>query len=179
MRALDIDADAKAASVQTGITAGEYTTATGEAGLVTGLGDAGLVGLGGITLAGGVGFLARKNGLIIDDLLAVALVTADGEVVEVTEESDADLFGVSEAARVTWRRDALHATTPRDLGDRRRDDDLARDPEVIIGFLEAAEAAEGALDHRQRPAVAADAVHSRGCGWQAGADGPLRLRWTD
>jgi FAD/FMN-containing dehydrogenase len=71
MKALDIDADAKTASVQTGITAGEYTTATGEAGLVTGLGDAGSVGLGGITLAGGVGFLARKNGLTIDDLLAV------------------------------------------------------------------------------------------------------------
>ena len=62
MKALEIDADAKTASVQTGITAGEYTVATGEHGLVTGLGDAGSVGIGGITLAGGVGFLVRKNG---------------------------------------------------------------------------------------------------------------------
>src|SRR5882724_10893091 len=45
LKALEIDADAKTASVQTGITAGEYTKATGEAGLVTGLGDAGSVGL--------------------------------------------------------------------------------------------------------------------------------------
>ena len=142
MRALDIDADAKAASVQTGITAGEYTTATGEAGLVTGLGDAGSVGLGGITLAGGVGFLARKNGLTIDDLLAVVLVTADGEVVEVTEESDADLFwalrgGESNfgvATRFTLR---LHEISEIVGGMMI----LPATPEVITGFLEAAEAA--------------------------------------
>ena len=55
MKALDIDADAKTAWVETGITAGEYTIATGEQGRVTGLGDTGSVGIGGITLAGGVG----------------------------------------------------------------------------------------------------------------------------
>ena len=79
MKALDIDVDEKTAWVETGITAGEYTNATGEHGLVTGLGDAGSVGIGGITLAGGIGFLARKNGLTIDDLLAADVVTADGE----------------------------------------------------------------------------------------------------
>ena len=48
--------------------------ATGERGLATGLGDTASVGLGGITLAGGIGFLLRRNGLAIDDLLAAEVV---------------------------------------------------------------------------------------------------------
>jgi FAD/FMN-containing dehydrogenase len=92
MKSLEIDADGKTAWVETGITAGEYTKATGEHGLVTGFGDAGSVGIGGITLAGGIGFLVRKNGLTIDDLLAAEVVTADGEVVEASESNEPDLF---------------------------------------------------------------------------------------
>ena len=53
-----------------GLTAGEYTDAAGAHGLATGFGDTGSVGIGGITLGGGVGFLVRKHGLTIDDLLA-------------------------------------------------------------------------------------------------------------
>ena len=63
MRALDIDADAHTAWVQSGLTAGEYTAAVVEHGLVTGFGDTGSVGIGGITLGGGVGYLVRKHGL--------------------------------------------------------------------------------------------------------------------
>src|SRR5689334_6332110 len=48
MKSLDIDPDARTVWVETGITAGEFTNATGEHGLVTGLGDAGSVGIGGI-----------------------------------------------------------------------------------------------------------------------------------
>ena len=92
MKSLEIDADAKTAWVETGIKAGEYTNATGEQGFVTGFGDSGSVGIGGITLAGGIGFLVRKNGLTIDDLLAAEVVTADGEVVEASEDSEPDLF---------------------------------------------------------------------------------------
>ena len=61
-------------------------------GLVTGFGDAGSVGIGGITLGGGVGFLVRKHGLTIDSLLAAELVTADGEVVTADEDTNPDLF---------------------------------------------------------------------------------------
>lgn len=50
MRSLDIDADAKTAWAETGIRAGEYTSAVGERGRATGLGDTGSVGIGGITL---------------------------------------------------------------------------------------------------------------------------------
>ena len=74
------------------MTAGEYTNAAGERGRATGLGDTGSVGIGGITLAGGIGFLVRKNGLTIDDLLAAEVVTADGKIVQASEESEPDLF---------------------------------------------------------------------------------------
>jgi FAD/FMN-containing dehydrogenase len=55
--------------------AGQYTTAAGAYGLATGFGDTGSVGIGGLTLGGGVGYLVRKYGLTIDDLLAAELVT--------------------------------------------------------------------------------------------------------
>jgi FAD/FMN-containing dehydrogenase len=92
MKAIEIDADGRAAWAQAGATAGEYTRASGERGLATGFGDAPTVGLGGITLSGGVGYLTRRNGLTIDDLLAAELVTADGELVEVNAENHDDLF---------------------------------------------------------------------------------------
>jgi FAD/FMN-containing dehydrogenase len=92
MKALDIDAEARTAWAETGLTAGEYTTAAGEHGLATGFGDTGSVGIGGLTLGGGAGYLVRKHGLTIDALLAAEVVTADGEVLEVDDESHPDLF---------------------------------------------------------------------------------------
>ncbi len=92
MNAVEIDADGRSAWAQTGITAGAYTNATGEHGLATGLGDTATVGLGGITLGGGIGYLVRKNGLAIDDLLAAEVITADGELLEVDAEHHPDLF---------------------------------------------------------------------------------------
>ena len=92
MRALEIDVDGRTARAETGLTTGEYTTAAAAHGLATGFGDTGSVGIGGITLGGGVGFLARKHGLTIDDLLAAEVVTADGEVLTVDEASHPDLF---------------------------------------------------------------------------------------
>ena len=75
-----------------GLTAGQLTAATDEHGLAVGFGDTGSVGVGGITLGGGVGYLARKHGLTIDNLLAAEVVTADGEVRHVDAESDPELF---------------------------------------------------------------------------------------
>src|SRR5204862_802762 len=57
MNAFEIDGDGRTAWTQTGITAGDYTAAAGEHGLATGFGDAPTVGVGGLTLGGGVGFL--------------------------------------------------------------------------------------------------------------------------
>jgi FAD/FMN-containing dehydrogenase len=92
LRALDIDPDQRTAWAQTGLTAGEYTTATAAHGLGTGFGDTGSVGIGGITLSGGVGYLVRKHGLTIDSLLAAELVTADGELLRVDEQTHPELF---------------------------------------------------------------------------------------
>jgi FAD/FMN-containing dehydrogenase len=92
MKALEVDPQRRTAWAQTGLTAGEYTAAAGAHGLATGFGDTGSVGIGGLTLGGGVGFLVRKHGLTIDDLLAAELVTADGESLHVDAETHPDLF---------------------------------------------------------------------------------------
>jgi FAD/FMN-containing dehydrogenase len=92
MRALDIDVEGRTAWVEPGLTAGEYTMAAGALGLATGFGDTGSVGIGGITVGGGVGYLVRKHGLTIDDLLAADVVTADSELLHVDAESHPDLF---------------------------------------------------------------------------------------
>jgi hypothetical protein len=92
MKALEIDAKRRTAWAETGLTAVEYTAAADAHGLATGFGDTGSVGIGGITLGGGVGYLVRKHGLTIDDLLAADVVTADGEVLRVDAETHPDLF---------------------------------------------------------------------------------------
>ncbi|WP_326653164.1 MULTISPECIES: FAD-binding oxidoreductase [unclassified Streptomyces] len=92
MRALEIDVEARTAWAETGITAGEYAEAAAEHGLATGFGDGRLVGVGGITLGGGIGYLTRKHGMTIDDLLAAEIVTADGELLVVDEHDHPDLF---------------------------------------------------------------------------------------
>jgi FAD/FMN-containing dehydrogenase len=92
MTALEVDRRTGTAWAQTGLTAGAYTKAVGADGLATGFGDTGSVGIGGLTLGGGVGFLVRKHGLTIDNLLAAELVTADGRVLLVDDEHHPDLF---------------------------------------------------------------------------------------
>ncbi len=92
MKALQIDTEQRTAWAETGLTAGEYTTVAGTHGLATGFGDTGSVGIGGITLGGGVGYLVRKYGLTIDDLLAAEVVTADGELLHADAGTHPDLF---------------------------------------------------------------------------------------
>src|SRR5215212_8055000 len=92
MKKLELDVEGRTAWAETGLTAGEYTAAVGAHGLATGFGDTGSVGIGGVTLGGGVGYLVRKHGLTIDDVLAAEIVTADGELLRVDAESHPDLF---------------------------------------------------------------------------------------
>jgi FAD/FMN-containing dehydrogenase len=61
-------------------------------GLVISSGDTASVGVGGLTLSGGIGWMVRSQGLALDNLLAVELVTASGEVVVADREHNADLF---------------------------------------------------------------------------------------
>jgi FAD/FMN-containing dehydrogenase len=89
---LAVDLEGRTAWAQAGLTAGAYTAAVGAHGLATGFGDTGSVGIGGLTLGGGVGFLVRKLGLTIDSLLAAEVVTADGRILQVDGERHPDLF---------------------------------------------------------------------------------------
>src|SRR5687767_13074830 len=92
MRDLQIDVERRTAWAETGLTAGEYTTTANAYGLATGFGDTGSVGIGGITLGGGIGYLVRKYGLTIDNLLAAEVVTADGQIRQVDANTRPDLF---------------------------------------------------------------------------------------
>jgi FAD/FMN-containing dehydrogenase len=92
LTSLDIDIERRTAWAETGLTAAEYAVAAGAHGLATGFGDTGSVGIGGLTLGGGVGLLVRKHGLTIDDLLAAEIVTADGERLHTDAETHPDLF---------------------------------------------------------------------------------------
>ena len=92
LHALEIDGEARTAWAGTGLTAGEYTRAAAAQDLATGFGDTASVGIGGITLAGGIGFLVRAQGMTIDSLLGAEVVTADGEVRAVDEDHEPDLF---------------------------------------------------------------------------------------
>ena len=89
---LDIDPVARTAWAGSGVTAGQYTTAAAEHNLATGFGDTGSVGLGGLITGAGVGYLARRDGLTIDNLLAAEIVTADGQLREVDAQHEPDLF---------------------------------------------------------------------------------------
>jgi FAD/FMN-containing dehydrogenase len=146
MRALDLDTEARTAWAETGLTAGEYTTAAAAHGLATGFGDTGSVGIGGITLAGGVGYLIRKHGLTIDDLLAAEVVTADGQLVRADAEEHPDLFwalrggggNFGVATRFQFRLHPLAQAVGGMLL-------LPASAEAVAGFIALAEAAPEAL----------------------------------
>jgi FAD/FMN-containing dehydrogenase len=142
MKALDIDPVRHTAWAETGLTAGEYATAAAKHGLATGFGDTGSVGIGGITLGGGVGFLLRKHGLTIDDLLAAEVVTADGDLLYTDHETQPDLFwairggggNFGVATRFNFRLHQLESFVGGMLF-------LPATPDVIASFVTEAEAA--------------------------------------
>ena len=146
LRDLAIDVDGRTAWAQAGLTTGEYTAAAAAHGLVTGFGDTPSVGIGGITLGGGLGFLSRKHGLTIDHVLAAEVVTADGDVLEVDAERHPDLFwalrgGGGNFGVVTRLRYRLHEVREV-LGGMLI---LPADPQVLPRFVEFADAAPDEL----------------------------------
>jgi FAD/FMN-containing dehydrogenase len=92
MKAIDIDVDGRTVWAESGLTAVELSQALDAHDLAVGFGDTGSVGIGGITLGGGVGYLVRKYGLTIDALIGAEIVTADGRFVRVDAEHEPDLF---------------------------------------------------------------------------------------
>ena len=146
MKALNIDARQRSAWAETGLTAGEYTQAANAYGLATGFGDTGSVGIGGLTLGGGVGYLVRKYGLTIDDLLAAEIVTADGQLLRVDHQTHPDLFwairggggNFGVATRFQFRLHELATVVGGMLV-------LPATPEIIAAFIAEAQAAPDEL----------------------------------
>ncbi len=92
MRGVRVDPKGRRAWVQGGALWGDVDHETQRHGLATTGGIVSHTGVGGLTLGGGVGWLMRKHGLTIDNLLAVDVVTADGELLRASEDEHPDLF---------------------------------------------------------------------------------------
>jgi len=92
MNAVDVDPAAQIARVQAGATWGDVDHETQAFGLAVPGGQDPNIGVAGLTLGGGVGWLSRKYGLTCDNVRAVELVTADGNLVRATEDDHAELF---------------------------------------------------------------------------------------
>ena len=142
MKAIAIDPATKTAWADAGVKAVELAEAASPHGLAIGFGDAGSVGVGGITVGGGVGFLSRKHGLTIDSLLAAEVVTADGRIHQVSATAEPDLFwairgGGGNFGIVTRFQFQLH-NVPSVVGGILM---LPATPEVITGFVRLAGAA--------------------------------------
>jgi FAD/FMN-containing dehydrogenase len=139
---LDIDVENRTAWVGSGLTAVQVCAALAEHGLAIGFGDTGSVGVAGITLGGGVGYLVRAFGLTIDSLLAAEVVTADGRILHTDAQSHPDLFwairgGGGNFGVVTRFQFRLHPLAGIVGGMLM----LPATPETIAGFIAAAEAA--------------------------------------
>jgi FAD/FMN-containing dehydrogenase len=140
--AIEIDPEARVAWAGSGVTAAAFTEAAGAHGLAVGFGDTGSVGLGGLTLGGGIGYLVRKLGLTIDALLAADVVTADGQLRRTSAESEPDLFwairGGGGNFGVVTRFQFRLAEVPAAYGGILI---LPATPDVLVGYLERSAAA--------------------------------------
>jgi FAD binding domain/Berberine and berberine like len=92
MKGIRVDPEARIARAQAGVLLGDLDREAQTFGLAVPAGIVTHTGLAGLTLGGGIGWLERKHGLTIDQLLSVDVVTADGEFVRASEEENADLF---------------------------------------------------------------------------------------
>ena len=86
MKSVKVDVENRTVRAEPGVTLGELDAETQKHGLVV------PVGIAGLTLGGGFGWLSRKHGMTIDNLRSAQLVTAAGKVVTASENENADLF---------------------------------------------------------------------------------------
>jgi FAD/FMN-containing dehydrogenase len=92
MRAVSVDQDARTARVEGGATLADFDREAQAFGLATPLGVNSTTGVAGLTLGGGFGWLSRRLGLTIDNLLSAEVVTATGDVVRASSDENPDLF---------------------------------------------------------------------------------------
>ena len=92
MKGIRVDPEARTARAQAGVLLGELDRETQAFGLAVPAGIVTHTGLAGLALGGGIGWLMRKYGLTIDQLLSVDVITAEGELVKASETENANLF---------------------------------------------------------------------------------------
>jgi FAD/FMN-containing dehydrogenase len=92
MKDIIVDTASKTVKAQGGATWGDFDKVTQALALSTTGGLVTTTGIGGFTLGGGIGWLVRKYGLAIDNLLEVEMITADGERLTASEKENSDLF---------------------------------------------------------------------------------------
>ncbi len=92
MKGIRVDPDKRIARAQAGVLLGELDRETQQFGLAVPAGIVTHTGLAGLTLGGGIGWLMRKYGLTVDQLVSVDVVTADGELVTASDDVNPDLF---------------------------------------------------------------------------------------
>jgi FAD/FMN-containing dehydrogenase len=117
MRAVSVDAPSRTALVQGGALWGDVDHETQGRGLATTGGIVGHTGVGGLSLGGGLGWLMRKHGLTVDNIVEAEVVTAGGDVVRASAHDHPDLFwalrgGGGNFGVVTSFRFALHPVGP-------------------------------------------------------------------
>jgi FAD/FMN-containing dehydrogenase len=117
---ISVDPSRKVARAQPGLRLGEFDRETPAFGLATTLGIISNTGIAGLTLGGGVGWLARKYGLACDNLLSVDIVTADGRFLKASDSENQDPFwgirgGGGNFGIVTSFEYQLHAVGPQVL----------------------------------------------------------------
>jgi FAD/FMN-containing dehydrogenase len=92
MKNVRVDTDRQRAYVEPGVTLGVFDAAAQAHGLATPIGINSTTGVAGLTVGGGIGWLTRKHGMTVDNLISVEMVTVDGLRVRVSEDENADLF---------------------------------------------------------------------------------------
>jgi len=92
MKRVSINPETLISRIQAGATSNDIAGPANALGLALTTGDTGSVGIGGLTLGGGIGFMVRKHGLTIDNLLSAQVVLASGEIVTASETEYSDLF---------------------------------------------------------------------------------------
>jgi FAD/FMN-containing dehydrogenase len=92
MKGVRVDPDEGTARAQAGLLLGELDRETQTFGMAVPSGIVTTTGMAGLTLGGGIGWIMRKHGLSIDNLVSVDVVTADGDFVQASEDENADLF---------------------------------------------------------------------------------------
>ncbi len=120
MKSVRVEPSERVAWVEPGATLGDFDNEAQAFGLATPLGINSTTGVAGLTLGGGFGWLSRKHGMTIDNLLGADVVTADGRLVRASDDENPDLFwalrgGSGNFGIVTNFRFRLHPVGPQVL----------------------------------------------------------------